>query len=312
MHPAPEVTPRPYPGRDGDDMPNDASPLVVGIDESAGAFHAARWAAGEAQRRNLPVRLVHAFAWPLLHVPSGMWRMGPERGLRTHADHVLADAAEAAREAAPGVEVTTAVRTDFALPTLEDESRRATWVVLGTRGSGPIAGAVVGSTTIQLVSCSHCPVVVVRGEVSTREEELVVVGVDGSPLGAAAIGIGVEEATRRGGRLLAVHVIRQGLSARFGTTDTSAGLRLLNEALAGWRQKHPDLPIEERVLSGHAAGALVDLSREAVLTVVGARGRGGFTGMLLGSVSQALLHHAHCPVMVVSTTCASHVVSTTS
>ncbi|MEQ4206685.1 universal stress protein [Actinopolymorpha sp. B9G3] len=285
---------------------NDANselPLVVGIDESTGSLDAARWAAAEAHRRNLPLRLVHAFAWPLMHVPAGMWRMGPEGGLRAHAEQLLADAAEAAQVTAPGVEITTAVRTDFALPMLEDESRNATWVVVGTREAGAVARAIVGSTTIQLVGRSHSPVVVVRGDLSPREEELVVVGVDGSQLGAAAIGLGVEEAARRGGRLLAVHVVRHGLSARSGAPDTSAGLRLLNGVLAGWREKHPDLPIEERVLSGHAAGSLVDLSQRAVLVVVGARGRGGFTGMLLGSVSQTLLQHAHSPVMVVSARC---------
>jgi nucleotide-binding universal stress UspA family protein len=289
-------------------MPADAAestrPLVVGIDESTGSVNAARWAAVEARRRDLPLRLVHAFSWPLIHVPPHMYQMGPESGLRAHAEQLLTDAADAAQDAAPGVGVTTAIRTDFPLPMLEDESRTATWVVLGNRGAGTLTGVVVGSTTIQLVGRSYSPVVVVRGDLAPREEDLVVVGVDGSKLGAAAISYGVEEAALRRGRLLAVHVVRQGLSARRGATDTSTGLRLLNESLAGWREQHADLPIEERVLSGHPAGALVDLSKRAVLVVVGARGRGGFAGMLLGSVSQTLLHYADCPVMVVSKRCA--------
>lgn len=79
----------------------------------------------------------------------------------------------------------------------------------------------------------------------------------------------------------------------------ASGLGVLDKTMPAIRRRYPDLPIEERILSGHAGGALVDLSTRAAVIVVGARGRGGFAGMVLGSVSQALLHHAQCPVIVV-------------
>ena len=280
-------------------------PIVVGVDGSDGSMDAVAWAAREAESRRVPLRLVHAFAWPLLHVPAAIWRLGPEDGLRAHAERLLVESTEQARAAAPSVEVSTAVETDFPLPLLVDESMGATYVVVGTSGRGAVAEALAGSTTVELVARAHCPVVVVRGVLPPdRSDDQVVVGVDGSPLGAAAIELGIDTAARRHGRLLAVHVVRHGLSTRFGATDTSAGLRLLGEALASWRDKYPDVPIEERVLSGHAAGALVELSSRASVVVVGARGRGGFSGLLLGSVSQALLHHGRCPVVVVSRTAA--------
>ncbi|WP_020573909.1 universal stress protein [Actinopolymorpha alba] len=281
-------------------------PIVVGTDGSDGAIDAVAWAAAEAALRKVPLRIVHAFAWTLLHVPAALWRMGPEGGLRAHAEELLEEAVQTARATAPSLEISTAVVTDFPLPLLVEESRGATYVVVGTTGRGAFAEALAGSMTVELVARAHAPVVVVRGTPTPEEaDQLVVVGVDGSPLGAAAVEVGVEEAARRHGRLLAVHVVRHGLSVRFGATDTSAGVRLLNEALAGWREKYPDLSIEERVLSGHAAGALTDLSDRAAAVVVGARGRGGFTGMLLGSVSQSLLHHGRCPIIVVSEASAS-------
>ncbi len=75
--------------------------------------------------------------------------------------------------------------------------------------------------------------------------------------------------------------------------------RLLAQAVAGRAESYPDVTVRQEVLSGETREVLVQASRNAQLMVAGARGRGGFSGMLLGSVSQALLHHAHCPVAVV-------------
>ncbi|MFD2080907.1 Nucleotide-binding universal stress protein, UspA family [Actinopolymorpha cephalotaxi] len=279
-------------------------PVVVGVDGTQGSLDAVAWAADAAALRKAPLRLVHAFAWPLLHIPTAMWEMGPEGGLRAHADSLVEEAVRTARDAAPDIEIATTVETDFPLPLLVDLSGDATYVVVGTAGRGSVADALAGSLTIELSARSQAPVVVVRGTLSPeRADNLVVVGVDGSPLGAVAVEAAVQEAARRHARLLAVHVVRQGRGARSGAADTAAGLRLLEESLAGWRHKYPDLPIEERVLMGHAAGHLIELSASAGLVVVGARGRGGFTGMLLGSVSQALLHQAQCPVVVLTREC---------
>ncbi|MGW0227132.1 universal stress protein [Actinopolymorpha singaporensis] len=279
-------------------------PVVVGVDGTQGSLDAVAWAAHAATLRKVPLRVVHAFAWPLLHVPAAMWQLGPEDGLRAHADSLVEEAVRTARDTAPDIEITTTVETDFPLPLLVDLSRDATYVVVGTAGRGSVADVLAGSLTIELSARSQAPVVVVRGTLSPeRTDNLVVVGVDGSPLAAVAVEVAVEEAARRRARLLAVHVVRQGVTARSGAADTAAGLRLLEEALAGWRHKYPDLPIEERVLMGHAAGHLIELSAAASLVVVGARGRGGFTGMLLGSVSQALLHQAQCPVVVLTREC---------
>jgi nucleotide-binding universal stress UspA family protein len=276
-----------------------AAPIVVGVDGTEGALDAVAWAAREAHRRHLPLRIVHAFAWPLLHIPKASWRSDHESALHARADRLLADAVETALTIAPGADVSTAVETDFPLPLLVAESGRSTYVVVGTGGPPALAEAFVGSLTTELAHRAKCPVVVVRRTPPPEiVDDLVVVGVDGSTLGALAVELGVEEAARRCGRLLAVHVLRHGWSLRSGRGDTSTGLRLLEESLAGARQRYPDLPIEERVVSGHAAEALVGVSGRATLLVVGAHGRAGLAELVLGSVTQTLLHRARCPVLV--------------
>jgi nucleotide-binding universal stress UspA family protein len=242
-----------------------------------------------------------------------LWQMGPEGGLHAHAERVLTDAEKAARAAAPGVDVYTAVVTELPLPLLVAESRTATLVVVGHSGLGVIADALSGSPSVQLLSQSKAPVAVVRGgRRADSAERLVVAGVDGSPHGAAAVAVAIEEAAVRSGRLLAVHVQPNGLAARLTQLRLKlsqrhlplvrrrpAMVRPIDEALQGLRGTYPEVPIEECALPGHPAGVLVDLSSRADLIVVGARGRGGFAGMLLGSVSQTLIHQTRCPVIVV-------------
>jgi nucleotide-binding universal stress UspA family protein len=77
--------------------------------------------------------------------------------------------------------------------------------------------------------------------------------------------------------------------------------RILDDRLAGWTVKYPEVAVERVVVRASPAGTLVGRSRAAGLVVVGSRGRGSARGLLLGSVSQAVLHHAHAPVAVVPT-----------
>ncbi|MQS37876.1 universal stress protein, partial [Streptomyces katsurahamanus] len=139
----------------------------------------------------------------------------------------------------------------------------------------------------------------------------VLLAVDGSPQAEAAVGFAFAEASLRGAELVALHAWSgwtgrgdddpghpQNLvddAGRLGDTEE----RVLAEALAGWQAKYPDVTVRRDLVRKSARQALIEASEEAQLLVVGARGRGGFTGLLLGSVSQAVLHHAHCPVAVV-------------
>ncbi|KKK05145.1 universal stress protein [Micromonospora sp. HK10] len=285
------------------------TPVVVGVDGSTIALDAVRSAAREAAQRQLPLRIVHAFIWPLMNVPLGPHPGGPATGgLRNQAERYVADAVAEAARVAPDLPVTGAVVDGAPVPVLLDEARRGALLVLGNRGLGGFAGLLLGSVTVQVSARAQCPVLVVRGE--PRADGPVVVGVDGSECSAEALRWAADEAARRGVPLVAVHAWRYPTAVAPGDLVplghdldalTADAQRLLAESVAGSTARHPDLPVRQRLVSGSAAGALVEESKTAQLVVVGAQGRGALAGLLLGSVSHAVLHHAHCPVAVVRT-----------
>jgi nucleotide-binding universal stress UspA family protein len=186
------------------------------------------------------------------------------------------------------------------------EARDAVLLVLGNRGLGGFAGLLLGSAAVQVSAHADCPVLVVRGE--PRADGPVVVGVDGSELSDLAVGFAVEEAARRGTALVAVHAWLHPVPLGPGDVlplvydlDALAAEeeRVLAEAVAGYAERYPEVPIRQQLVRGNPSRVLVDASAEAQLVVVGARGRGGLAGMLLGSVSHAVLHHARCPLAIV-------------
>ncbi|MFI7427801.1 universal stress protein [Micromonospora sp. NPDC049836] len=286
---------------------DNGNPVVVGVDGSAIALEAVRAAAREAVLRRRPLRIVHAFIWPLMNVPLGPDPSGPATGgLRHQAERYVAEAVAEAAAVAPDLPVTGAVVDGAAVRVLLDEACQGALLVLGNRGLGGFAGLLIGSVTVQVSTRAQCPVLVVRGE--PRAAGPVVVGVDGSESAAAALGWAVEAAARRGAPLVAVHAwlyptpVTPGDVLPLGhDLDALAadGQRLLAESVEGPAARHPEVPVQQRLVRGSPAGALVEASRTAQLVVVGARGRGPLAGLLLGSVSHAVLHHAHCPVAVV-------------
>ena len=280
-------------------------PVVVGVDGQEPAAHALDWAIAEAQRANVPLHVVHARMMPL---------RGPtiesEFGVHTpESDAILAVATERVHALAPDLAVTTAAAYRNAAALLVDEARDATCLVVGGRHHSALGSVLLGSTSLDVAAHAPCPVVVVR-ELPQQlpDRPGVVVGSDGSELSEAAIAAGFEQADRLGLPLTVVHawyLDYQGTGLAALETDdvrlvvTQEELAVSSEAVAGWSEKYPDVTVRQRILHAHPVEALVDHSRGAELLVVGSRGLGGFTGMLLGSVSQGVLHHAHCPVMVV-------------
>ncbi|WP_367325725.1 universal stress protein [Streptomyces sp. HUAS ZL42] len=284
--------------------------VVVGVDGSASGLAAAEEAAREARLRGAGLRVVHAFIWPAMHVPLGSSSLGPpEGGIRNMVDHLLAEAVERARAAAPGVDVSHVVVTGEPLTVLEAQSRSAELVVVGSRGLGGFVGLMVGSTAVHLAAHGRCPVLVVREQPGA--DGPIVLGVDGSASGERAVDFAFAEAALRNVPLLALHAWTTWNAPMPAPQDASMPFanppgalageeeRLLYEALAGRRERYPGVAVEHRTVHGRTREALIEASRSAQLVVVGARGRGGFRGLLLGSVSQAVLHHAHCPVAVV-------------
>ena len=283
--------------------------IVVGLDPSAGGNAALDWAAREASRRRLPLHLLHAYFHELwLAAP-------PERPASlARTDEVIEAAIARVRAFDADIPLTWDVPLGAAAGELVTASRRADTVVVGARGRGAVAGIVLGTVSLTVAMHAHCPVVVVHDGAGVEpgpSAGRVVVAVDGSEHSAAAIGYGFTQASSRGVGLTAVHCwwlqISEGEIAGSaepqGPADVAeSGRLLLGEALAGWREKYPDVEVRELVLQEFPVESLVAQSAGAELMVVGSRGKGGFTGLLLGSVSQGVLRGAHCPVAVVRPT----------
>jgi nucleotide-binding universal stress UspA family protein len=279
----------------------------VGIDRSPSALDAARWAAREAARRGTTVQLISAFGWLETshlgdHGLGGRYR---ETMLRRTREEVSA-AAEAAAEAAPGIEISERVIDGFPVPLLVAASRRAGLLVIGDRGLGGFTGLLVGSVAIGLAARAECPVVVVRGE-RASDAGPVVVGIDGSPISEAALAFAFEAAATRTAPLIAVHawadsVLEAAVAPLLDWDAIEADEhRLLAERLAGWGGKYPDVEVRRVVARDRPAHALLEQATgtAAQLVVVGSHGRGSVAGLVLGSVSHAVLHHSPCPVAVV-------------
>ncbi|RKT54907.1 universal stress protein [Saccharothrix australiensis] len=280
-------------------------PIVVGVDGSASALTAVGWAAEEAARHRVPLKLVHAYLLPTRGYPDVIL-IGHEvrQALEEQGRRWLAEA-EAAARAAADVEVVVSLEHSGAAGAMVWESKRSRLVVLGSRGLGGFAGVLVGSVAVAVVTHGECPVVVVRG--ATPAGGPVVVGVDGSPASEQAVAFAFEAASTRGAPLTAVHAwtdfavdgpYGDRLAVEWARVEDEER-RVLAERLAGWQERYPDVRVDRVVVRERPARALPALAADARLLVVGSRGRGGFKGMLLGSTSQTLVHHSPCPLAVV-------------
>ncbi|ARX81365.1 hypothetical protein SMD44_00763 [Streptomyces alboflavus] len=281
--------------------------LIVGVDGSPPSLAALDWAADEAERGSLALRVVHASGWEWYegHEPS----FGINReAVRAQADRVLAAAAARVGERTRAAGVTSGVLDEDPAAALIRESRRAAGVVVGSRGRGRLAGLLLGSVSLSVAARASCPVTVVRGgEQSLRGGfRRVVVGVDEAAGAAAAVAYAVRAARLRDTELLAVHAWRRPVpEAGGGPRPVGAAdprrLRAEHEldvALRSAVRDHGAVAVRHEAVEGQARVALLDASATADLIVVGAR-RPGHTGLQLGPVNHAVLHHAACPVTVV-------------
>ncbi|HWD77385.1 MAG TPA: universal stress protein [Kribbella sp.] len=285
------------------------APIVVGYDGSTGSQSALRWATAEAVRTMAPLRLVEAFELVIVTRPSpGM--IVPLDAVRTARQKGLDAVAESIRLHHPELTVDTVLEGGAAAKVLVEAAGDARLVVLGSRGLGGWSGLLVGSVAVQVTTHAPCPTVVIPHEPrpSAHQGSTVVVGVDGSKSSAKAIDFAFEQADALHAQVVAVHAwtspfltYADGASMlEFDEEKIRQEARLLvAESVAGAAADHPDVRWTTALETGSAGQALVRRSESADLVVVGTRGRGGFTGLLLGSVSQTVLHHTHCPIAVV-------------
>ncbi|MGC5381587.1 universal stress protein [Micromonospora sp. DT68] len=282
-------------------------PVVAGVDGSPSSLVAAEHAARAALLRSRPLLLVHGYLHPLGYgVPLNPYDLGvpaPSAEAQKMLERTAADLADRW----PGLSVEVRQVAGGPGATMVEESRRADLVVVGSRGLGGFVGLLLGSVDAQVAAHAHCPVLVVRPDEQPIDMDApVLVGVDGSEASRLAAGYGAAEATLRKVPLVLVHVGPPGEDRatpeeieESQAAYQAEAVRLLADASAAVRAEYPDLVVREHpVRAAGAAQGLIEASATASLLVVGTRGRHGFTGLLLGSVSQAVIQHAHCPVLV--------------
>ncbi|MFG1917035.1 universal stress protein [Micromonospora sp. NPDC048898] len=281
--------------------------VVVGVDGSPSSLVAAEHAARAALLRSRPLLLLHGYLHPLGYgVPLNPYDIGVPVPSE-EAQRMLETTAADLTDRWPGLVVDVRQVAGGPGITLVEESRQAELVVVGSRGLGGVAGLLLGSVGTQVAAHAHCPVLVVRpDEQPIPVDAPVLVGVDGSESARLATEYGADEAARRGVPLVLVHVDPPAADrAALEEIDKSQAayraeaVRLLADASASVRAEHPDLVVREHpVRAAGPAQGLIEASGTGSLLVVGTRGRAGFAGLLLGSVSQAAIQHAHCPVLV--------------
>lgn len=286
--------------------------ILVGVDGSAEALGAVRWAARDAALRKLPLALVHVFD---ASVPE-WFEAAALAGFRHRQEQRARDFLEVAIKAAQqssgdcdSVQMDSNVFHSASIPTLVALSADVEMIVVGRRGHGGASVRGPGRVSSALVYHAHCPVAVIHESEAVMRNETeapVLVGIDGSPASEAATGIAFEEASRRGVRLIALHVwIDPRVSDSKGLyQDAKWDARLseeeetLAERLAGWHERYPDVVVHRRIEIGDPARWLIEASERAQLIVVGSHGCSPFRGSLLGTVGAAVVNKAKIPVIV--------------
>ncbi|WP_233529842.1 universal stress protein [Antrihabitans stalagmiti] len=281
-------------------------PVVVGFDASRSSKEALRWAAGDAERRRVPLSIVHAVFTPLDYGPGLSYTESDMGRLEAEGAELLSAAKQMVLETSPDLEVTTELVREPRTPALINRSKDARLIVIGSRELGAVGRGLLGSVGSSLARHAHCPVAIVHFRASdpwhlSRPRKAVVVGVDGSDNSIPAIEIAFEEASMRAAKVIAVHSWTD--DSKFlhvGDWDAVATKEeaLLSASLAGSAGRYPDVTVEKIVVKNDPVRHLLDFSDDVELLVVGSHGRGGFAGMTLGSVSQKLLHSAKCPLII--------------
>lgn len=279
--------------------PTPPSAIVVGLGLPA---HPAslEWAADEAVATSRPLHVIHVVEG-LHHVT-----VEPQRHVGLPTETVVTRLLEAR----PSLRVTACDDTGSAAGALVEASRTASTVVVGAALHSHLEAVLLGSTALQVAAHAVCPVVVVHETPSSDATSRgpVVVGLDASERSERALAVGFEQASRRGVTLRAVACWAWEDSGGYVPGPMLTGAwedaqrqeeRLVSELLAGWAEKYPDVHVSTRLVRARTVPTLVEESAEASLLVVGTRGRGGFDGLLLGSVSQRVLERSTCPVVVV-------------
>ncbi|MEU9328218.1 universal stress protein [Streptomyces canus] len=284
-------------------------PITAGIDGTEESIAALDWAAREAVRRDVALRVLHA------------WRFQPYEGIdagdrdtqEDWARNAVGEAVRAVTGRHTGLDVSTEVVEGGSVDVLVAAAADAELLVLGSRGHGPVVGFLLGSVGQQVIAEAARPVVLVRaGDQATAEASgrEIVVGQEGDPEDSAdVLRFAFETAAARGATVRAVRAwtlppVFAYSPGSLRLLDEAGGLepyerKALASALQPWRERFPGVPVVEHIEMGSAGQVLLSVTARAQLMVVGRRARRTAVGARIGSVAHGVLHHADCPVAVV-------------
>jgi nucleotide-binding universal stress UspA family protein len=278
-------------------------PVVVGVDGSEGSLRATEWAALEAVRQELPLRIVSAPA-PLPQMRSPyMSEATVGNALRGMAARGLGLAVDRASEVAQGLRIETDLLSGPPAVAVADCGHSASMLVLGARGSGRFGAMMLGSVSRYGAAHAPCPVVVVREETTAVQRE-VAVGIRDPEDAHGTLAFAFEEAALREAELLVVHAVHgipRGLHAKAGPEYDpelvlAAARGQLEDMLSAWQDKYPKVRVFPDVVHAHPAQVLASLSARADLVVIGKRAA---PGPIVGSIQNGVLIHAHGPIAIV-------------
>ena len=299
------------------DTGDDAARVIAGIDGSETALGAARWAGWYASRAGAHLKMVAAMPEPGWYDALAGSEVMTDRlrdEIRSVAAARLEDAVDAVRSDSPGLQVSTEVSEDDIVGFVRTSSVGARMLVIGSLRAGLLRETLLGGRVVAIVNAARCPVLAWRetadGRRPTGGEDGpgdVVVGVDGSGHADRALRSAFELAEVSGARVVVAHFwpvsAWVGVGYGGGLVDWQGlhddGMNWLRGCVSGLRSEFPHVRVELTYEDASAARGLIELSRTASVVTVGSRGRGRIGGTLLGSVSQDVLHHSHCPVLVV-------------
>jgi nucleotide-binding universal stress UspA family protein len=282
--------------------------VAVGIDGGTSSDQALHRAVDIASAEHRPLVLVHAVgtAAAIWTAPSGQDDRVGLAGQETPAVRMLERARAEAVRRAPSLTVHTVLRVADPSEVLRAVSRRASLLVLGSRGRGPVRSVLLGSTSLALTRRAACPVLVVRPHHPGTVRNGVLVGVDATADSVPALEFAYAESSRRALPLTVLHVVPR-LPRSVAeptvlevTADELEHHRVwVSEAMSGLCERYPDVAVRTEVVPGVAHEELLRRADRMDLVVVAAH-RGGLTSeLVLGSVAASLVERARTQVAVV-------------
>jgi nucleotide-binding universal stress UspA family protein len=287
----------------------DVQRIVVGIDGSAPSARALEYAAQEAELTGAALEIVHALELPVDVDFYGMHIIGAQvDSLQGYAEQLLASAENRIRELHPGLSVSSRYEIGGPGSILIHAAEQAAALVVGTRGLGGFGRAVLGSVSSRVATESSCPVFVIGEHDELPTDGPIVVGVDESDFGVAALRFAVAEAALRGTRVRAVHAYRTPVLAapvepeliiQLTRSEQEAAAKIIENAVGEVGEARGEVEIETVAVEGSPADVITGQAADAQLIVVGSHGKGLVRRLLLGSVSRRVLNDADRPVVVV-------------